>query len=178
MQEKKELRRYIKELKKRLTNENKACQAKAVHRQLEQSELFVKANAILLYWALPDEMPTQSFVNKWYRDKEIYLPVINGDDLKIVRYEGEDSLVPGDKYGILEPNGIEIDDESRIELVVVPGVAFDKENNRMGRGAGYYDRILKRIPDASKLALAFDFQMVSHVPVEAHDIKMDVVLSI
>jgi 5-formyltetrahydrofolate cyclo-ligase len=47
----------------------------------------------------------------------------------------------------------------------------------MGRGAGYYDRILKRIPDAKKIALAFDFQMVDKVPVEAHDIKMDVVIT-
>jgi len=177
MQEKKELRKHIRILKKQLSKEDIKSQTAGVHEKLEQSDLFKKANAVLLYWAMSDEMPTQSFVNRWYKKKEIYLPVINGDDLKIVRYQGEDSLVPGDIYGILEPAGVEIDDETRIDLVIVPGVAFDSQNNRMGRGAGYYDRILNRIPDAAKIALAFDIQMVEKVPVEPHDIKMDLVLS-
>ncbi len=177
MQEKKELRKYIKALKKQLTDDDRHAQAVIVHQQLEQTGIFKRAKAILFYWAMPDEIPTRAFINKWYLQKEIYLPVINGNDLKIVRYEGEHSLVPGDKYGIPEPNGKEIDDENRIEVVVVPGVAFDSNNNRIGRGAGYYDRILNRITGAIKVALAFDFQMVSHVPVEPHDIKMDIVLS-
>jgi len=177
MKEKKELRALIKSLKKQLTDEDKLAQAEEVHYQLEQSTVFKEAKAILLYWAMSDEIATQSFVNKWYQRKEIYLPVIHGDDLKIVRYEGEESLVPGDKYGIPEPAGEVIDDEERIDLVVVPGVAFDGQNNRMGRGAGYYDRILNRIPKASKVALAYDFQMVDQVPVEPHDVKMDLVLT-
>ena len=177
MREKKELRKYIRELKKHLTDCDKFAQAENVYRQLEHTDLFKKAEAILFYWAMPDEMPTQAFVNKWYLQKEIYLPVIHGDDLKVVRYEGEHALVAGAKYGIPEPAGEEIDDETRIELLVVPGVAFDSDNNRIGRGAGYYDRILSRVPHAAKVALAFDFQMVSHVPVEPHDVKMDLVLS-
>ncbi|TRX70490.1 5-formyltetrahydrofolate cyclo-ligase [Carboxylicivirga sp. M1479] len=178
MKDKQALRKQIRAIKLKVSEQDKQQQGAAVHALLEKSEVFKNAKAILMYWAMPDELPTQSFVNKWYTTKEIYLPVINGDDLKIVRYMGEESLVPGDKYGILEPAGEPIDNEQRIDMVVVPGVAFDTDNNRMGRGAGYYDRILKRIPSAKKIALAFDFQMVEHVPVEAHDIKMDMVLSV
>jgi 5-formyltetrahydrofolate cyclo-ligase len=177
IEQKKELRRQIKQLKKQLTPEERNKQAEAIHQRLEASSIFSQSKAILMYWSLPDEVPTKSLVNKWFKDKKVYLPVINGDDLKIVQYTGEDSLVAGDKYGIPEPNGPEIEDEHSIEAVIVPGVAFDADNNRMGRGAGYYDRILKRIPDAKKIALAFDFQMVDKVPVEAHDIKMDVVIT-
>ncbi len=176
MIEKKELRKRIKALKNELTAENKQRQAEIVYKKLEASDEFRKANTILMYWAMSDEMPTKSFINKWFADKEIYLPVVDGDDLRIVKYEGEDKMVPGAKYGIPEPAGPEISDESQIELVIVPGVAFDADNNRMGRGAGYYDRILNRIPKAKKLALAFDFQMVDKVPTEPHDIKMDQVI--
>ena len=178
MKDKQELRKHVRALKKNLTTADSCKQGTKVHQRLEACETFKNAKTILMYWAMSDELPTQSFINKWYRDKEIYLPVINGDDLKIVRYQGESSLVPGDKYGILEPAGDDIDDERRIDLVVVPGVAFDNDNNRMGRGAGYYDRILKRIPKAKKIALAFDFQMVAKVPTEPHDIKMDLVISV
>ncbi|WP_234445862.1 5-formyltetrahydrofolate cyclo-ligase [Carboxylicivirga marina] len=177
IEQKRALRKQIKELKSQLSADERKRQTEIIHSKLESSEAFCNASSVLLYWALPDEVGTERLIEKWHSSKEIYLPVIHGDDLKIVRYTGKDSLVAGDKYGIPEPNGPEIDDESRIELVIVPGVAFDGDNNRMGRGAGYYDRILKRIPEATKTALAYSFQMVSKVPVEAHDIKMNMVIS-
>ncbi|MCU4157504.1 5-formyltetrahydrofolate cyclo-ligase [Carboxylicivirga sp. A043] len=177
IEQKKELRRQIKQFKRQFTPEERSRQADVIHQKLEESTVFKASKAILMYWSLPDEVPTEALANKWFKNKKIYLPVINGDDLKIVQYTGEDSLVAGDKYGIPEPNGPEVEDEQSIELVIVPGVAFDANNNRMGRGAGYYDRILKRIPTATKIALAFDFQMVDLVPVEAHDIKMDTVIN-
>ncbi len=177
MIEKKELRRQIRQLKNKFTDSERTAQGALIQDMLESSESFQKAKSILLYWAMNDEVPTQNLVNKWYKEKAIYLPVINGDDLKIVRYLGESSLVAGDKYGIPEPAGEAIDNEEDIELVIVPGVAFDRNNNRMGRGAGYYDRILRRIPAAKMIGLAFDFQMTENVPVEEHDIKMDEIIN-
>lgn len=177
MTEKKELRRYIRQLKANLSDTERVAQGELIQKRLEAAESFQQANSILLYWAMADEVPTQAIINKWYKERAIYLPVINGDDLKIVRYLGEQSLVPGDKYGIPEPAGEAIDNEEEIELVIVPGVAFDNNNNRMGRGAGYYDRILRRLPKARKIGFAFDFQMVEQVPVEPHDIKMDKIIN-
>ncbi|MBR8536204.1 5-formyltetrahydrofolate cyclo-ligase [Carboxylicivirga sediminis] len=177
MIEKKELRRIIKQRKAELSDSQRTAQGDIIQQKLEASSIFQAANSILLYWAMSDEVPTQQLINKWYTQKKIYLPVINGDDLKIVRYQGEKSLVAGDKYGIPEPSGEAISNEKEIELVIVPGVAFDAANNRMGRGAGYYDRILKRIPGARKIGLAFAFQMVASVPIETHDIKMDEIIN-
>ncbi|WP_430816662.1 5-formyltetrahydrofolate cyclo-ligase [Carboxylicivirga sp. RSCT41] len=177
IEQKKELRKNVRELKKLLSTAERNRQSKIIHRKLEETALFKSARSILLYWSLPDEVPTESLVNKWFKDKKIYLPVIDGDDLKIVQYTGESSLVAGDKYGIPEPDGPVLEDEQSIEIVIVPGVAFDTNNNRLGRGAGYYDRILKRIPFANKIAFAFDFQMVDTVPVEEHDIKMDIIIN-
>ncbi len=177
MIKKKELRQQVRLLKKQLTEQERQLQGEIIQKKLETENAFRQAESVLLYWAMDDEVPTQQLINKWYERKAIYLPVINGDDLKIVRYNGESSLVAGAKYGIPEPAGEAINNEAAIQMVIVPGVAFDADNNRMGRGAGYYDRILKRIPKALKIGLAFDFQMVEHVPVEQHDIKMNVIIN-
>ncbi len=177
IEEKKDLRKTIRLLKNRLTESEKILHASSVHKQLEENPIFQEAQSILFYWSMDDELPTQAFIEEIYEAKDIYLPVIKGNDLEVVRYTGKHCLVPGEKYGIPEPSGKKLEDESIIDLVIVPGVAFDKQNNRMGRGAGYYDRILSRVPRAKKIALAFDFQMVESVPVEAHDVPMDLIIS-
>ena len=63
-----------------------------------------------------------------------------------------------------------------MELIIVPGVAFDRHNNRMGRGRGFYDRLLKSTPNAYKVGVGFDFQMVDNVPVEPFDVPMNKVI--
>jgi 5-formyltetrahydrofolate cyclo-ligase len=76
----------------------------------------------------------------------------------------------------MEPVGQPFNDYDQVELAVVPGVAFDAEGHRLGRGRGYYDRFLPLLPHAYKLGLCFDFQKVEHVPTDANDIRMDEVL--
>lgn len=176
MLEKKELRKYIRSLKKKIPEEEYARQDHIINQKLAVTEEFVNAQNVLLYWSMDDEVSTHDFILKYYQKKNIYLPVIKGDDLDIVLFSGKSCLVEGPKYGIPEPSGDKLNDEKLIDLVVVPGVAFDMEGNRMGRGAGYYDRILKRVQQAARVALAYSFQMIEKVPVEPHDIKMDRVI--
>ena len=83
----------------------------------------------------------------------------------------------GEQFGIGEPTGPEFTELDKVEMIVVPGVAFDRQNNRMGRGRGFYDRLLKSTPNAVKVGVAFHFQMVPEVPTEPFDIPMDAVLS-
>jgi len=65
-----------------------------------------------------------------------------------------------------------------IDLVIVPGVVFDKNLNRIGFGKGYYDKILNRLkPSAKKVALAHDFQVLEDIPAEEHDVKMDMIIT-
>lgn len=144
--------------------------------RLEQTELFQAASCIALYHAIPGEVQTAEFIEKWYRKKKILLPLIVGDDLRLLLYEGPDSLRPG-PFGISEPkaDGIEVP-EREIDLIIVPGVAFDKDKNRMGRGKGFYDRLLSTL-DIPKVGICFGFQMIPHVPVEPFDKKMDYVIT-
>ena len=93
------------------------------------------------------------------------------------RYAAEDHLETG-AFGIQESTGEVFTDYASIDLAVIPGVAFDAEGNRLGRGQGFYDRLLTRLQHYNiyKIGVCFDFQRVEHVPTEPHDIPMDEIL--
>lgn len=142
---------------------------------LEAHPAFEAARTILLYHSLKDEVNTHSFIEKWSRKKRILLPVVVGNDLELRVYTGSHDLAIG-SYGIEEPTGEPFTNYTAIDLVAVPGVAFDRRGNRLGRGKGYYDRLLSRIPSAYKIGICFPFQIVEEVPVEAFDIRMDEII--
>ena len=131
---------------------------------------------MLLYHSLPDEVDTHAFIRRWSTRKHILLPVVKGDDLELRSYAGDDRLAEG-AFHIDEPTGTAFTDYAAIDLAVIPGVAFDRRGNRLGRGKGYYDRLLPRIPAAYKLGLCFPFQLLDQIPAETHDIPMDEVLA-
>ena len=146
-----------------------------VLQRLEVCPAFKAAKTVMLYYALPDEVDTHNFVERWAKEKQIILPVVIGDDLELRSYHGRHELAVG-AYGIEEPTGLAFTEEERIECIVVPGVAFDRHGNRLGRGKGYYDRLLPRLPQAYKIGLCFPFQLVDEVPAEPFDIPMDEVI--
>lgn len=143
---------------------------------LEAHPAFRAANTILLYHSLPDEVCTHAFVKYWCQYKRVLLPVVTGDDLELRLYTPESSLAVG-AFGIEEPQGPVFSNYSEIDLAVVPGVAFDPKGNRLGRGRGYYDRLLPQLVHACKIGICFPFQLVDEVPAEPFDIAMDHVIS-
>ena len=81
-------------------------------------------------------------------------------------------------FGYYEPKSISPVNIEEIELVIVPGVVFDKNLNRIGFGKGYYDKILNKLkPSAKKLAVAHEFQVLEIIPAEEHDVKMDMIIT-
>ncbi len=171
---KKELRTQIKALKKQHTKEQLLEQSEKILARLEQHPDFVKAEKIMLYSALPDEVQTQSFLDKWHLQKKIILPTVVGDDIIPVEYAQETTFAVGD-FNILEPQNEPYTGD--FDLIVVPGVAFDRRGNRIGRGRGYYDRFLNQHLEVKRIGICFDFQLVDEVPTEPFDIKMDEVIS-
>ena len=79
-------------------------------------------------------------------------------------------------FHIEEPTGDDIEDIDNIELIIVPGIAYDNRGNRVGRGKGYYDRLLSRTK-ATKIGIGYDFQLVDEIDSEPHDITMDIVIT-
>ena len=143
-------------------------------------KVYKKAGVIHTYISLPDEPDTRAIIeNCWSSGKIVTVPLVltNTYDLFHSEIKSFDDLISG-MYGIQEPSP-----ESRIimtpdmfDLVIVPGVAFDKKGRRIGLGKGYYDRFLE-LTSAFRLALAFDCQLLENVPSELHDIPMDAILS-
>ena len=82
-----------------------------------------------------------------------------------------------DSYGILEPVGEPFTNYHDIDVAIIPGMAFDLAGNRMGRGKGFYDRLLPKLADARKIGICFSFQLLEHIPTEAHDCPMDIIVS-
>lgn len=175
--EKKDLRRLVRAEKNKVTLEQKIERSAVVMSKVECLPEFAEANTILLYWSMDDEVYTHDFVRRWYERKCLLLPCVDGDDLLLRQYTGEESMRPGPQFGIPEPVGPIFTELEKVEMIVVPGVAFDRRLNRMGRGRGFYDRLLKSTPNAVKVGVAFNFQIFDEIPVEEFDVPMDKLIS-
>ena len=136
-----------------------------------------EADTILMYYSLPDEVFTHEVINTLVEEgKTVLLPVVlNGEDMELRLYRGAEDLKTG-SFGIMEPVGKPFPCYYEIEVAIIPGMSFDTDGNRLGRGKGYYDRLLAKIPQTYKIGMCFDFQKVEEVPTEETDIRMDEVL--
>ena len=174
---KKKLRDEIRRRKQGFTPEQLRDLSRPIVARLLAHPRIREAESVLLYYSLPDEVDTHDLIDRLYRQgKTVLLPVTLGDELEIRRYEGPQRLRESHAFHIMEPEGAAFADLQAIELVIVPGVAFDGKGNRLGRGRGYYDRFLRQVPQAYKLGLCFGFQMTETVPVGPTDVAMDEVL--
>lgn len=173
--DKKELRKMVRGLKAQVTPEEKLREAQVVFYNIEALRVFKSARHILLYYSMPDELPTHEVVDKWALTKSIYLPRVKGDDLEILPYDPQ-SMTTGYK-GIEEPAGDTTVAPAIIDLVIVPAMALDKHCNRCGRGRGYYDRLLPQCTHASRIAVALDCQFFDCIPTDEHDAKMNAVVT-
>lgn len=121
---------------------------------------------------MPDEVQTHKFVDKWHREKKILLPVVKGDVLELRHYTGKECLQVGEAYRIEEPVGEAFTNYEEIDFAIIPGVSFDKRRNRLGRGKGYYDRLLPLL-HSYNIGICFGFQLSEEIPTELFDKKMD-----
>lgn len=157
-----------------LTDLEKSTAADAVFERLEKSAPFLMATHILMYHSLPDELSTHAFLKKWATKKRFYLPRVNGVNLEILPYE-QTRLELG-SFQIEEPVGEDVIDPEILELIVTPGVAFSSKGGRLGRGKGYYDRLLSTTR-ATKIGVGYHFQIIDELPLEPHDVPMDFVIT-
>lgn len=174
MMDKESIRRRVKARKQLLIETERTQAAESVFRRLEQLAAFHVSDKILMYHSLPDELSTHAFLDKWHDNKQFFLPRVNGVNLEILPYE-RTSLKVG-AFHIEEPSGCEINDVAEIDMIVVPAIAFDRKGNRVGRGKGYYDRLLAE-SKAMKIGVGYDFQLVDEIDTEVHDIPVDIVIT-
>ena len=172
MNEKQHIRSRIKNQKSLLTEKERRDAAQRVFETLERSAAFMLADRILMYHSLPDELSTHEFIDKWSGRKRFFLPRVNGVNLELLPY-GRTALRLG-AFQIEEPQGDEVTPAELMELIVVPGVAFDRRGNRIGRGKGFYDRLLTETK-ATTVGVGYDFQLLDEVPADVHDAPLDMI---
>lgn len=178
MDAKKEVRKYIKE---RWT----AFSADAARMQKEEADIweavelsgeFAAARTVLVYMDIEGEVPTREFIARWSGIKRIVLPLVTeGDDLVMKEYDPE-KLHPGFK-GIMEPSDNAPDvSPDEINLALIPGIAFTRDGARLGRGGGYYDRLIPRL-NCPCWGLSYSCRIVESLPVDPWDGVLDRVIT-
>ena len=143
---------------------------------------FKKAVNIVTYIGLLGEVQTRDLVLKALKmKKNIFIPRIDlaRKEIKIYQIRNWKTDLRKRTYGILEPKPApkRLGDVKQIDLVIAPGLGFDRSGRRLGRGGGYFDRFLSRAQKAKKIGLAFREQIISRIPTGNHDVRMDCVIT-
>ena len=173
-QEKKRLRELLKQKRRILTKEQVAEQSAIILAHLEQLPSFVVAKTVLIYYPTHNEVDLLPLIKKYKREKTFLFPVVHRQTMDACPYEGNAKMHRG-QFNIPEPTTEPY--KEPIDLIILPGVGFDKHGNRLGQGGGYYDRFLATGHKQSVLvAVAYDFQLVEKVPTNRRDKKMDYII--
>lgn len=189
--QKEELRKTIRERKRQFSSDELAELSLRTIRKLVDIPEFRRARTVVLYHSLPDEVDTHRLIERltgsgsenltvpcdMILPKKVVLPrVVSDCEMELREYTGKEDLDEG-PFGIMEPSGRIFTDYGKIDCAVIPGMAFDRHNNRLGRGKGYYDRLLAKFPpNIYIIGVGFDFQKFYEIPAEPTDIRMNVVV--
>jgi len=182
MKDKGSLRTYYLKLLKEQNKEDVSRKSSLIAEQLWKLPAIQKAQSILFYASMPGEVETLAMIEKTiFSGKRVALPIVEQNQRKLIPtlISSMEDVKKG-TYGIAEPH---LDPDKVIALkdidaVIVPGLAFDKQHHRLGRGAGYYDRFLSTLPKTvSTVGLAFDFQLTESLPTEAHDVRLQQIIA-
>ena len=166
---KQRMRELLIQKRRMLSDADRASMSQAILSQLEKMTVFREAKTVLLYYPKNNEVDVLPLFKRYKREKTLLLPVSHRKEMTAHPYEGNEKMHRG-KFGIPEPTTAMY--EGKIDVIIVPAVAFDKTGNRLGRGGGFYDRFLKKHPHATLIGVGYDFQLVEEVPVRKHDQKV------
>ena len=172
--DKKSLRKEVRSRKRQFSTEELIEESRPLIQRVLSHPRLQCAKTILLYNSLPDEVYTHDLIKQLHDvGKTILLPVVISDtEMELRLYKGQD-FFKSSSYGILEPIGEPFTDFSSIEFALIPGMAFDGQKNRLGRGKGYYDRFLPLLINAYKVGICFPFQFLPTIPTEPTDQRVD-----
>ena len=151
--------------------------SKSIESNLFSLEQYKKSKTVMFFVSINSEVYTHDMIRNALKSKTVVVPKAAHKEIEPSVIIDLDNLVPSGKFGILEPIEAMGIAYKNIDLVLVPGIVFDKEGHRIGYGFGYYDKFLKKVPKAVKIGLAFDFQVIDKIPRETHDVPVDLIVS-
>lgn len=179
--EKSALRKQMLLKRKELKEEFIKKSERKILQLIKEFPFYLDAKTIMIYMDYRNEAPTNQIINDaLQRNKNIILPVTD-DNFRITPYKlvEKESLITS-SLGIIEPNSLicPVANPKEIDLILIPGVVFDYNGNRIGFGKGCYDSFLPNLrPDAVKVGLSYEFQLSESIPSEITDIPMDFILT-
>lgn len=176
--EKKEIRKRMRVLRENMTREDMFSKSSLIFEQLITVPEYKNAEKIFTYVSMNNEVDTIMLMDySLSMDKRVFVPKVSGRDMLFYEISDISELSPG-YCGIYEPDtdGKE-PDYSKTGFMCMPGVAFDKDYNRIGYGGGFYDRYLSGENKFYKAALAYEFQFVDHIRTEHVDVKPDMIVT-
>ena len=183
MRTKRDLRNIILDKRNNMISDQVLEKSSKIIDKLTSSEEYKTSKTVFIYMDFKNEVKTLGLINKMLgENKHVVIPYTDVANTIIIPVEIKD--VERDlkisQFGYLEPkteNVIQVQPE-KFDLIIVPGVVFDYNLNRIGFGKGYYDRILKlKRQNTKAIAIAYEFQVLDEIPFEDHDIKMDMIIT-
>ena len=169
---KKEIRKELLYLRDNL--EDRYNKSMIIKNKILDLDIYKKSKVIAIYYSMKSEVDTKVLIKESLSlGKKIVLPRIINKNKMIFIEINSDTEYEKNPFGVMEPIGEEYTD---IDLIICPGVAFDKSNNRLGYGRGYYDKYLAK-HDIYKIGICYHEQLIDKIEVEEHDINMDLVIT-
>lgn len=174
-QEKKRLRELLAQKRRLLSKDEVAELSSKIVVAVEQMPCFQEAKTVLIYYPTHNEVDLLSLIKRYKKEKTFLFPVVHRKAMVACPYEGNSKMHRG-KFNIPEPTTPPY--TGHIDMVLVPGVAFDKSGNRLGRGGGYYDRFIACLGrNTTLVGVGYDFQLVDKVPASRRDKKMQYIIT-
>lgn len=179
MVEKNVLRKSVLQKTKKIPAAARHVRSRRILEKLSRKTIFKKSEHVALYFGITPEVETKFFLREVLKDKKVYLPRVGPKkSLVLCRVRSLFGDLKKNAYNIMEPKAFcEKRSASQMDLIIVPGVVFDKKGGRLGRGGGYYDRLLKKTKRVPAIGLCFREQLVKKVPMKAHDVRVGRVIT-
>ena len=150
----------------------RSAKSREIEERLFSLPEFRSARTIMFFASFRSEVDTGPMIRRALASgKRVVLPKVKGKELELFEIKNFDSDVSSGAWGIPEPRESAPMKLGEIDVIIVPGAAFDQRGNRLGYGAGFYDKLLSVFKKLT-IAVAFDSQIVSAVPVAAHDVPI------
>lgn len=171
------LRKQMREKRQALSPALHAKKSMNIRQRLEEEAAFEQAQSVLVYLSTPEEVDTHGIVKDLLtKGITVYAPRVTKDELILCKIDSWEALEPS-TMGILEARSdVPEAHPQNVDLILVPGIAFDEHGHRIGYGKGYYDKLLKTIR-GYKVGLAFSEQVINEIPSEAHDVPLDLIIT-
>jgi len=160
-----------------LTPRDRTAKSREISGRLFSLPDFISARTVLFFASFRSEVETEPMIRASLQaGKRVLLPKVKGGELELFEIGDFDRDIAPGAWGIPEPSSGRPAALSEIHLILVPGAAFDEGGNRIGYGAGFYDKLLRTYKGMT-MALAFELQIVPHVPTDAHDVPVQKILT-